>query len=161
MRHFVFHQESKIPVYQHMWSFMESNERPVFLKTSQEGIDRVLNDNYAFLMESTMIDYNIQRNCELMQVGGLLDSKGYGIGTPIGRHRLQITIYFTLVGVVSSDVSRSSCTTSFTPCCSIFSQSYVFFKGCPCPLLDVIDVLHPGAPSSSFPRHHSENTCLY
>ncbi len=69
--------------------------------------------------------------------------------------------YFTLVGVVSSDVSRSSCTTSFTPCSSIFSQSYVFFQGCPCPLLDVIDVLHPGAPPSSFPRHHSENACLY
>ena len=70
-------------------------------------------------------------------------------------------LYFTLVGVFSSDVSRSSCTTSFTPCCSIFSQSYVFFQGCPCRLLDVIDVLHPGAPSSSFPRHHSENACLY
>ena len=28
--------------------------------------------------------------------------------------------------------------------------SYVFFQGCPCPLLDVIDVLH-----------HSENACLY
>ncbi len=41
--------------------------------------------------------------------------------------------YFTLVGVVSSDVSRSSCTTSFTPCCSIFSQSYVYiFKGYLC-----------------------------
>ena len=64
-------------------------------------------------------------------------------------------LYFTLVGVVSSDVSRSSCTTSFTPCCSIFSQSYVFFQGCPCPLLDVIDVLHPGAPPSSFKVHPS------
>ena len=64
---------------------------------------------------------------------------------------LPILTYFTLVGVVSSDVSRSSCTTSFTPCCSIFSQSYVFFQGCPCPLLDVIDVLHPGASPSSFP----------
>ena len=39
--------------------------------------------------------------------------------------------------------------------------SYVFFQGCPCPLLDVIDVLHPGAPPSSVPRHHSENACLY
>ena len=73
-----------------MWAFMESHERPVFVKTSQEGIDRVLNDNYAFLMESTMIDYNIQRNCELMQVGGLLDSKGYGIGTPIGGWHCQV-----------------------------------------------------------------------
>ena len=35
---------------------------------------------------------------------------------------------FTLVGVVSSDVSRSSCTTSFPPCCSIFSPSHVFFQ---------------------------------
>ena len=32
-----------------------------------------------------MLDYNIQRNCQLMQVGGLLDSKGYGIGTPPGE----------------------------------------------------------------------------
>ena len=64
---------------------MESHEPSVFVKTSQEGIERVLKGNYAFLMESTMIDYTIQRNCDLMPVGGLLDSKGYGIGTPIGK----------------------------------------------------------------------------
>ena len=68
-----------------MWSFMESHEPSVFVKTSQEGIERVLKGDYAFLMESTMIDYTIQRNCALMPVGGLLDSKGYGIGVPIGR----------------------------------------------------------------------------
>ena len=28
-------------------------------------------------------------------------------------------------------------------------------------LLDVIDVLHHRAPSSSFPRHHSQNACFY
>ena len=68
---------------------------------------------------------------------------------------------FTLFGVFSSDVSRSSCTTSFTPWCAIFSQSYVFFQGCICPLLDVINVLHHWAPTSSFPRDHSENARLY
>ena len=36
-------------------------------------------------------------------------------------------------------------------CCSIFSQSYVFFQGCPCPLLDVIYLLHPGALLLLFP----------
>lgn len=66
-----------------MWAFMESHEDEVFVTTSEEGINRVLKGNYAYLMESTMIDYTIQRNCELMQVGGLLDSKGYGIGTQI------------------------------------------------------------------------------
>ena len=74
---------------------------------------------------------------------------------------LHLLTYFTLVGVVSSDVSRSSSTTSFPPCCSIFSHSHVYFQGCHCPLLDVIYVLHPGAPSSSFPRNHSENASLY
>ena len=32
--------------------------------------------NYAFLMESTMLDYVVQRDCNLTQIGGLLDSKG-------------------------------------------------------------------------------------
>ena len=48
-------------------------------------------------------------------------------------------LYFTLIGVVSSDVSRSSCTTSFTPWRSIFNQSHFFFQACLCRLLDVID----------------------
>jgi hypothetical protein len=53
--------------------------------SSEDGIKRVLQGNYAFFMESTMIDYQVQRNCDLMQVGGLLDSKGYGIGTPMSK----------------------------------------------------------------------------
>lgn len=30
-------------------------------------------------MESTSIEYVIERNCDLTQIGGLLDSKSYGI----------------------------------------------------------------------------------
>lgn len=30
-------------------------------------------------MESSSIEYMIERNCEVTQVGGLLDDKGYGI----------------------------------------------------------------------------------
>ena len=73
-----------------MWSFMDRHEPSVFVKKSQEGIERVLKGDYAFLMESTMIDYTIQRNCDLMPVGGLLDSKGYGIGTPIGKQNIYV-----------------------------------------------------------------------
>ena len=36
-------------------------------------------------MESTMIEYNMQKNCNLTQIGGLLDSKAYGIGTQISQ----------------------------------------------------------------------------
>ncbi|XP_055372233.1 glutamate receptor ionotropic, kainate 2 isoform X4 [Condylostylus longicornis] len=79
-----FFRDSKIGIYQKMWRFMESKKPSVFVKTYEEGIKRVMDGNYAFLMESTMLDYAVQRDCNLTQIGGLLDSKGYGIATPKG-----------------------------------------------------------------------------
>ena len=69
-----------------MWSFMESTKPSVFVKGNTEGIDRVKKGNgqYAFLMESTTIEYVIERECDTTQIGGLLDSKGYGIALPPG-----------------------------------------------------------------------------
>ena len=55
-----------------------------FVKTTAEGIERVKKEKYAYLLESTTNEYMRQRDCDLMQIGGLLDSKGYGIGTPSG-----------------------------------------------------------------------------
>lgn len=63
-----------------MWRFMENRKPSVFVKSYEGGIDRVLEGNYAFLMESTMLDYAVQRDCNLTQIGGLLDSKGERIG---------------------------------------------------------------------------------
>ena len=79
-----FFRDSQIETYQKMWRFME-NRPSVFVKTYDEGVQRVIEGNYAFLMESTMLDFKVQRNCNLTQIGGLLDSKGYGIATPIGK----------------------------------------------------------------------------
>ena len=62
-----------------------SSNPDVFVKTNQEGIDRVKIQSYAFLMESTTIEYTVQRECNLTQIGGLLDNKGYGIGLPEGN----------------------------------------------------------------------------
>jgi hypothetical protein len=42
----------------------------VFVSTYEDGIKRVLEGNYAFLMESTMLDYAVQRDCNLTQIGG-------------------------------------------------------------------------------------------
>jgi hypothetical protein len=67
-----------------MWNFMNSNQ-DVFVNSTESGIRRVKDGGYAFLLESTMNEYARQRDCDLMQVGGLLDSKGYGIGTPTGE----------------------------------------------------------------------------
>ncbi len=70
-----------------MWAIMESAEPSVFVDDNKEGVARVLNSNrmYAFLMESSLIDYYKQRNCSLTQIGGQLDSKGYGIAMPVSK----------------------------------------------------------------------------
>lgn len=80
-----FFRDSRMPTYQKMWRFME-NRPNLFLTSYEQGKNRVLEGNFAFLMESTMLDYMVQRDCNLIQIGSLLDSKGYGIATPIGNH---------------------------------------------------------------------------
>ncbi|XP_039523468.1 glutamate receptor ionotropic, kainate 1 isoform X3 [Pimephales promelas] len=88
-----FFKKSKISTYEKMWAFMSSRKNTALVKNNKEGITRVLTTDYALLMESTSIEYITQRNCNLTQVGGLIDSKGYGVGTPIGSpYRDKVTI---------------------------------------------------------------------
>lgn len=77
-----FFERSKFPTYQRMWSFMKSATPSVFVAGNKEGEARVLKGDYAYFAESSTIEYMVERNCELMQVGQWLDSKGYGIGLP-------------------------------------------------------------------------------
>lgn len=76
-------QDSKIPTYSRMWVFMDSDEKN-FVGSNADGVDRVDKENgkYAFLMESTSVEYVVERQCDLTQIGTLLDSKGYGIALP-------------------------------------------------------------------------------
>lgn len=67
-----------------MWAAMESARPSVFVKNNDEGLERVLKGkrSYAYFMESSAIEYQLERHCDLMKVGDLLDSKGYGIAMP-------------------------------------------------------------------------------
>ena len=110
-----FFRDSKIETYQKMWRlvqdtdtqplvnsviilrYMESKEPTVFTSSYAEGMKRVLQGNFAFLCESSMLDYVLQRDCNLTQIGGLVDSKGYGIATPKGsrwKDRISQAILF-------------------------------------------------------------------
>lgn len=84
-----------------MWEFMNSRRQSVMVKNVEEGIQRALTSDYAFLMESTTIEFVTQRNCNLTQIGGLIDSKAYGVGTPMGK------------------LSQSSICLCITACCVI------------------------------------------
>ena len=84
---------------------MENAEPSVFVKTTEEGVQRVRNSKgkYAFLLESTMNDYyNQKKPCNTMKVGGNLDSKGYGIATPLGSDLRFVTArsYLLLIVIV-------------------------------------------------------------
>lgn len=68
-----------------MYNAMRTATPSVFVKSSNEGERRVMEGKYAYLAESTTVEYRTARNCDLMQVGQQLDSKGYGIGLPSGR----------------------------------------------------------------------------
>ncbi|XP_031709392.1 glutamate receptor ionotropic, kainate 5 isoform X3 [Anarrhichthys ocellatus] len=90
-----FFMNSRYQTYQRMWNYMYSKQPSVFVKSTEEGIARVVNSKYAFLMESTMNEYYRGLNCNLTKIGGLLDTKGYGIGMPLGspfRDELTLAI---------------------------------------------------------------------
>ena len=79
-------QDAQYPTYQKMYEFMR--DHPEYMpSTNAEGVERVENENFAFLMESTSIEYITERRCTLGQVGSLLDEKGYGIAM---RKRKQL-----------------------------------------------------------------------
>ncbi|XP_045623949.1 glutamate receptor ionotropic, kainate 2 isoform X4 [Procambarus clarkii] len=81
---YAFFRDSSIPTYQRMWSAMSSARPSVFTVSNDAGVERVAkaDGQYAFLMESSSIEYEVERKCDLTQVGGLLDSKSYGIALP-------------------------------------------------------------------------------
>ncbi|EZA54693.1 glutamate receptor ionotropic, kainate 2 isoform X2 [Ooceraea biroi] len=79
-----FFRDSNYSTYKRMWNTMVETKPSVFTKDNEDGVDRVVKEKrqYAFLMESTSIEYKMERNCEIDKIGGLIDNKGYGIALP-------------------------------------------------------------------------------
>ena len=73
-------RRSKVEPYTEMWQVMNHSQE--FRASDEDGITSVINANghFAYFMESSSIEYYVERRCQLTQVGGLLDNKGYGIG---------------------------------------------------------------------------------
>lgn len=93
-----------------MWSAMESAEPSVFVTSNKEGEERVAKSKrlYAYFMESLSLEYIIERNCNLTQIGGLLDSKGYGIAMAVSKYLLRKCNFLSgiLLSVFSAQTRR-------------------------------------------------------
>ena len=83
-----FFKDSENDVYQKMYKYMMEHPENM-MKGNEEGLKKAIAGNYAFLMESSTINYMTQRNCEVVKVGGELDEKGYGIAMKKGKFRTK------------------------------------------------------------------------
>ena len=74
---------------------MESAKPSVYTNGNAEGIDRVRKEDgmYAFFMEAAAIEYHTERICDLTQIGGLLDRKGYGVALPPGSTEQTLNFF--------------------------------------------------------------------
>lgn len=73
-----------------------SSHPEMFVPSYEEGIERVRNSKgkYALLIESPKNDYiNVRQPCDTMKVGQNLDSKGFGVGTPLGSPLRYVFVY--------------------------------------------------------------------
>lgn len=68
-----------------MYNYMKNHANEVLVESNENGVSKVQHENYAYLMESSSIEYITQRRCNTTQVGEPLDSKGYGIAMKKGR----------------------------------------------------------------------------
>lgn len=74
-----FFHDSQIDTYKRINETMRKFRS--YVRSNDDGQRRVEEGKFAFFMESASIEYIIERNCNLTQIGGLLDSKGYGLAT--------------------------------------------------------------------------------
>ncbi|XP_017098809.3 glutamate receptor ionotropic, kainate 2 [Drosophila bipectinata] len=93
----LFFSESNDTDYQRAWNKMKDFEPSAFTSTNKEGVTRVEKEagDYAFLMETTSLTYNVERNCNLTQIGGTIGEKHYGLAVPLGadyRTNLSVSI---------------------------------------------------------------------
>ncbi|XP_016946037.3 glutamate receptor ionotropic, kainate 2 isoform X1 [Drosophila suzukii] len=93
----LFFSESNDTDYQRAWNQMKDFNPSAFTSTNKEGVARVRKEkgDYAFLMETTSLTYNIERNCDLTQIGEQIGEKHYGLAVPLGadyRTNLSVSI---------------------------------------------------------------------
>lgn len=72
-----------------MFNYMDVHADEVLVESTADGVKRAAKEKYAFLMESSQIEYETERECSLTQIGKPIDDKGYGIAMKKGRINLK------------------------------------------------------------------------
>ncbi|GAB0198862.1 probable glutamate receptor [Grus japonensis] len=81
---FYFFKNSKNPIHQMIYEYMDKRRDHVLVKTYQEAVQRVMESNYAFIGESISQDLAAARHCNLMRAPEVIGARGFGIATTHG-----------------------------------------------------------------------------
>uniref|UniRef100_A0A8C6Z1J5 Glutamate receptor n=1 Tax=Nothoprocta perdicaria TaxID=30464 RepID=A0A8C6Z1J5_NOTPE len=81
---YYFFKNSKNPVHQLIYEYMDKRRDYVLVKTYQEAIQRVLEGKFAFIGEAVSLDLAAARHCSLIRAPELIGARGFGIATPKG-----------------------------------------------------------------------------
>lgn len=76
------------------WEHMQKYASEVLVLENDDGVVKAQKERYAFLMETSSIEYEIQRKCNLDRVGNKLDEKSYGIAMKKSEYKACCTEYF-------------------------------------------------------------------
>ncbi|GIY94542.1 glutamate receptor ionotropic, kainate 2 [Caerostris extrusa] len=76
-----FFQKSTMVTYKRMEKCADEE----CVNSNHEGIEKVKQDDYAYFMETTSIENNTERECNITMIGGPLDNKCYGIAVEKGK----------------------------------------------------------------------------
>ena len=92
-----FFRNSRLEHFQRMWTVMSTMEPSTMVNSSDQGLQKVKESDgdYAFMWDSPVVQYASSEDCDYHQVGHWFDSKGYGIGVPLGavyRDKLTMAI---------------------------------------------------------------------
>ncbi len=68
-----------------MFNYMTVHADEVLTDSTPQGVQKAVKEKYAFLMESSQIEYETERECSLTQIGKPIDDKGYGIAMKKGK----------------------------------------------------------------------------
>ncbi|XP_071847212.1 glutamate receptor 2-like [Apostichopus japonicus] len=89
---FQLFEQSEIPLYRDMFTYMQAHTEN-YKDSNEDGIAEVRrrNGKYAFLLESTINEYESQQKpCDTIMVPQHLDSKSYGIGISRGYEGFEV-----------------------------------------------------------------------
>ncbi|XP_051493024.1 probable glutamate receptor isoform X1 [Apus apus] len=76
---FYYFKNSKNPIHQMIYEYMDKRRDHVLVKTYQEAVQRVMESDYAFIGESISQDLAAARHCNLIRAPEVIGARGFGI----------------------------------------------------------------------------------